>query len=128
MLEDLKKEGINFSIFDLRKKMIEGKLSGVSFCITGTFEIPRKVLTDILTKHGAVVVENLTQGTNFLIAGHDPSSKLEKANDHKIPVLHGLDKLEDRFPFLADQIEPMKLLTIKKTEKKKEAPKQQGLF
>lgn len=87
MLAALKNEGVNFAIFDLRRKVIEGKLSGCSFCITGTFEIPRKVLAEILQKHGAVVVDNLTQATNFLIAGNDPSSKIEKAKDNNILII-----------------------------------------
>ena len=73
-------------------------------------------------------MDNLTQATNFLIAGNDPSSKIEKAKENNILIIEGLDKLEARFPFLADDIEPMKLFAEKKAEKKKDLPKQQGLF
>lgn len=59
----------------------------MSFCITGTFEIPRKVLGDILAKHGGVVVDNVTQATHFLIVGNDPSSKVEKAGEYNIPLI-----------------------------------------
>ena len=121
------KEGVNFGIFDLRRKAIEGKLSGNCFCISGTFEIPRKVLADILIKHGGVVVDNITQGTHFLIVGANPSSKVDKAGEYNIPIIEGLEKLEQRFPFLADDIEPMKLFANKRAAAK-EAPKQQGLF
>lgn len=129
MLDALVKAGVNFSIFDLRRKNIEGKLSGKSFCITGTFEIPRKVIAEILTKHGAIVVDNLTQSTDFLIVGNDPSSKLDKAKEQQNTIIiEGLDKLETRYPFLTDDIQPMKLFAEQKEKKKKEMPKQQGLF
>lgn len=58
--------GVARNIFDT-KNIIKGKLTGIRFCITGTFALPRKVLNDILTKHGAVVSDALTAQTSFLI-------------------------------------------------------------
>ncbi|MBP6086280.1 BRCT domain-containing protein [Patescibacteria group bacterium] len=69
------------------KTVIKGKLTGISFCISGTFELPRKVLSDILSRHGAIVTESVTQQTSFLVVGENPSSKVAKAADYNIPTI-----------------------------------------
>ncbi|MEI7477077.1 MAG: BRCT domain-containing protein [bacterium] len=80
------KYGVSRNGFDT-KIAIKGKLTGQSFCITGTFALPRKVISDILTKHGARITETLTQQTSFLLVGEQPSSKLAKAQERNIPII-----------------------------------------
>ena len=87
--------------------------------------MPRKVISDILTRHGAVVTESVTQQTSFLLVGEDPSSKVAKAADYNIPTIEGLERLEQKFDFLKNDIAPMKLFA---KEKKVEKPKQDSLF
>jgi hypothetical protein len=36
-------------------------------CISGTFAIPRKILADIIAKHGGLVTDNITQQTTHLL-------------------------------------------------------------
>lgn len=107
------------------KTVLKGKLTGSSFCITGTFALPRKVIVDILTRHGALVTDNLTKQTTFLLVGEDPSSKLAKAQDDNIVIIEGLDRLQQKFDFLKNDIGSMQLFA---KEKKPDAPRQEGLF
>jgi DNA ligase (NAD+) len=86
ILERMAQKWVARNMFDT-KTIIKGKLTWVSFCISWTFGIPRKVLSDILSKHGAVVTENITQQTNFLVVGENPSSKVSKAQDYNIPIV-----------------------------------------
>lgn len=124
ILEKMAERWVAWNIFDTRNA-IKGKLTWSSFCISGTFEIPRKILSDILARHGAVVTENITQQTSFLIVGENPSSKVAKATDYNIPTIIWLDRLEQKFDFLKNDIAPMKLFG---KEKKPEKPKQDSLF
>lgn len=125
ILEKMADRWVAWNIFDT-KTVIKGKLTGISFCISGTFALPRKVISDILSKHGAVVTDNITQQTSFLLVGENPSSKVAKAQDYKIPILEWLERLEQKFDFLKNDIAPMKLFA--KESKKPEKPKQDSLF
>jgi BRCT domain type II-containing protein len=71
------------------------------------------------------VTENITQQTNFLVVGENPSSKVSKAQDYNIPIVEGIERLEQKFEFLKNDIAPMKLFA---KEKKIEKPKQDSLF
>lgn len=124
LLKQMSDSGVQRNNF-ANKTILKGKLTGISFCITGTFLLPRKVITDVLTKHGAVVSENLTKQTTFLLAGEEPSSKLKKAQDDNIPVIDWLDRLQQKFEFLKDDISSMQLFA---REKKPQMPKQEWLF
>lgn len=125
ILESMAARGVARNIFDT-KNIIKGKLTGIRFCITGTFALPRKVLNDILTKHGAVVSDALTAQTSFLIVWDDPSSKVTKAQNSNIPLIEWLDRLEQKFDFLKTDIGSMKLFA--KETKKPDVPKQEWLF
>lgn len=107
------------------KTTLKGKLTGTIFCITGTFALPRKIITDVLTKHGALVAETLTKQTSFLLVGDEPSSKVNKAQEENIPIIEWLDRLQQKFDFLKNDIGSMQLFAKAKTEKQ---PKQEGLF
>ena len=124
VLERMAEKWVAWNIFDT-KTIIKGKLTWVSFCISWTFELPRKILSDILSKHGAVVTENITQQTGFLVVWENPSSKVAKAQDYNIPIVEGIERLEQKFEFLKNDIAPMKLFA---KEKKVEKPKQDSLF
>jgi DNA ligase (NAD+) len=126
LLERMESRGVVWHVFDTSSQ-IKGKLSGIRFCITGTFALPRKVIADILSKHGAIIADAVTQQTSFVLVGEDSSSKVTKATDYGIPLIEWLDRLEQKFDFLKHDIGSMKLFSTK--EKKEEGkPVQSGLF
>lgn len=66
--------------------VVEGKLTGKSFCITGTLSKPRKYFEDIITKNGGNVT-SVKSGLSYLLVGEDAGSKLEKAKKLGISII-----------------------------------------
>jgi DNA ligase (NAD+) len=54
-------------------------LEGLRFVITGTLSKQREEIKDTLLKLGAEVGDMVSSKTNYLIAGENPGSKLQKA-------------------------------------------------
>ena len=78
LIERLKKMGVNTSRGEpIVKKDV---FMGDRFVITGSFErFTREQLTDLIEKHGGVVVASVSKNTNFILVGENPGSKLDKA-------------------------------------------------
>lgn len=71
-----------------------GKLSGFSFLITGTLPVKRDDAKDIIEKNGGKIMSSVSAKLNYLIAGDDPGSKLEKAQGLGVQVI-SWDKVLD---------------------------------
>ncbi|MDD4151967.1 MAG: NAD-dependent DNA ligase LigA, partial [Candidatus Gracilibacteria bacterium] len=66
-----------------------GKLSGLKFCITGSFEnISRDEIVKIIEENSGEFVSSVGKSTDFLIAGEKAGSKIAKAQDLGIKVLN----------------------------------------
>lgn len=86
ILETMATYGVARNVFTT-KHVIKGKLTGMRFVLTGNFALPRKVITDILKKHGALVTETMNHQVNYLLIGDDPSSKIAKAQQRNITCI-----------------------------------------
>ncbi len=87
-LESLKALGITIINPDFEGAEIQSRpLKGLLFVITGTLPVPRKELQDMILNLGGQVPASVSKNTNYLIAGEDPGSKLQKANSLKIPII-----------------------------------------
>lgn len=64
-----------------------GKLSGLSFLITGTLPIKRDDAKELVEQNGGKILGSVSSKLNYLIAGEDPGSKLEKAQGLGVTVL-----------------------------------------
>jgi DNA ligase (NAD+) len=63
-------------------------LSGKTFVITGTLPtLGREVLKEMLEAAGAKVAGSVSKKTNYLVAGSDAGSKLDKARELEVPIL-----------------------------------------
>ena len=62
-------------------------LKGLSFVITGTLPKPRKEVEDLIEKHGGHPSSALSAKTDFLIAGEEPGSKLQKAKSLEVRTI-----------------------------------------
>jgi DNA ligase (NAD+) len=62
-------------------------------CITGTFDLPRPELSQLLQLKGYQVVTAVTKKTTLLLAGLDPGSKVEKATKMKIKIINNYKEL-----------------------------------
>lgn len=63
-------------------------LSGNKFVVTGRFEtLSRAEITALIEKHGAKVAGSVSKNTDFVVAGEDAGSKLDKAQALGVTVL-----------------------------------------
>ena len=64
------------------------KLSGKKFVITGRFEeLSRNEVTELVEKNGGSVAGSVSKKTDYVVAGEDAGSKLDKAQVLGVPVL-----------------------------------------
>jgi len=67
---------------------VESKLNNKIFVVTGTLQnMTRSQTKQTLEKMGAKVTSAITSKTDFLIAGSNPGSKLQKAKDINVKIL-----------------------------------------
>ncbi|MCX7705904.1 MAG: NAD-dependent DNA ligase LigA [bacterium] len=86
LIQRLKRAGITTEQKELTRS--EGKLSGIKFVITGTLKnYTREEMKTQLKRLGARVSENISKDTNFLIAGENPGTKLERAKKLGIKII-----------------------------------------
>ena len=93
-----------YSGLEIRKSMIEelidsleiieegdapnkGKLSGSTFCVTGTMSKSRKEVQLAIKGEGGKVVSSVSANLDYLVAGENAGSKLEKAEKLGVKVL-----------------------------------------
>lgn len=91
-IDELLELGVKPKYTDKSKK--EQKLEDLTFVITGTMKMPRKEVTEILTKEGAKVTGSVSKNTDYLLMGENPGSKYDKAKELGIKTI-SLDELID---------------------------------
>jgi DNA ligase (NAD+) len=89
-LEELETAGKGLNIHSTKLSHVEGKLTGQTICITGTFQISRPNIKTQLEDLGAKVVDNVTTKTTILLAGQEAGSKLAKAKKLGIRIVENL--------------------------------------
>lgn len=61
---------------------------GKTFCLTGTLtKYTRQEATELIAKYGGTVVNGVTKKTDFLLAGEEAGSKLEKAKAAGVKIV-----------------------------------------
>ncbi len=84
LVQKLKDRGVKMTI---DKKKSGGSLEGLNICVTGKLEHPRDHYTAIIEANGGKFVSSVSKTTNYLLAGSDCGSKLEKAEKLGVPVI-----------------------------------------
>jgi DNA ligase (NAD+) len=85
MLKHLVELGVNVS--QIRRSM-EGPLSGKSFLITGTLPVKRDEAKDLIEANGGKILSSVSSKLNFLVAGDDPGSKIDKAKNAGVTIIN----------------------------------------
>ena len=86
LIEKLKLAGVNMEHHEAAD-MTE-KLSGKKFVVTGKFEaLSRNDVTELIEKNGGTAAGSVSKKTDYVIAGEDAGSKLDKAQSLGVPVL-----------------------------------------
>lgn len=92
LIESLKKLGVNTDYISRTYVTIENKDSEYyqkSFCITGSFDIPRDKIKELLIqKYDVNVTNSVNKTTDYLIVGENGGSKLEKAQKLGIKLIY----------------------------------------
>ena len=86
LLERLKSYGVNMT----KEKVVTGVgiFTGKTFVITGTLpSMGRKEAAELIESYGGKVTGSVSKKTDYLLAGDNAGSKLEKANSLGIAVL-----------------------------------------
>ena len=92
LLEELKAEGVN-TVMPKTEKESE-TFSGLTFCITGTLPtMKRSEMEALIEKNGGKLI-SVAKKLNYLVAGENAGSKLEKAQSLGIAVLSEEEVLE----------------------------------
>ena len=63
------------------------KLSGKSFCLTGTLSKKRKDYEALIRQHGGIVKSAVSKSLDYLVVGQAPGSKEAKAKQFGIPCI-----------------------------------------
>jgi len=91
-LEELKSLGLAMTNPDYStsaKKHLP--LEGLTFVITGTMPKPRKEIEDMIEANGGHVSSSVSRSTDYLLAGDQPGSKLEKARSLGVAAISYAD-------------------------------------
>lgn len=88
---ELKNVGVNL---DYVSSSESNKLSGLKFVITGKLNNPRSYYVGIIESNGGKVISQISNSTDYLLAGKEAGSKLEKAKKNNISVINE-DNFED---------------------------------
>jgi len=97
ILEKLRKSGV----WPREKAQISvsetpGNLRDLTFVVTGSLvEFTREGVKEFIKSHGGKVSESISKNTDYLVAGENPGSKLDKARTLGVPIIDeaGLRKL-----------------------------------
>jgi DNA ligase (NAD+) len=86
LLEKLRIAGVNFS--EPQQVAAGGALAGKTVVITGTLPtLTRTHATEVVEKAGGRVTSSVSRSTNFVVAGEEAGSKLEKARTLGVEVI-----------------------------------------
>jgi len=86
LVNRLRAAGLSFQGEKEKKKT--GPLTKLNFVITGTLPtLKREEAKDLIEKAGGKVVGSVSAKTNYLLAGEEAGSKLDKARDLNVPVI-----------------------------------------
>jgi len=92
VLKSLKESGLAFEKEE--EEMISSVLEGKKIVLTGTLPtLTRKEAAELIEKHGGTTTSSVSKNTDYVLAGENAGSKLEKAKKHDISVLNEDDFL-----------------------------------
>ncbi|HZV06480.1 MAG TPA: NAD-dependent DNA ligase LigA [Gemmataceae bacterium] len=87
IIQDLRDAGVKLTE-DVKPKVTSGPLTGKTVVVTGTLQnYSRKEIEDIIALHGGKATSSVSKKTNYVVAGDEAGSKLDKARQLGVKVL-----------------------------------------
>jgi DNA ligase (NAD+) len=88
LIERLRSAGLNFESALYQPAVTRGRLAGKTFVLTGTLpSMTREEATALIESLGGKVSGSVSRKTDFVLAGEDAGSKLEKARQLGVTVI-----------------------------------------
>lgn len=88
VINKLKKAGVNMKSLKKEKDVEDQRLQGLTFVLTGTLEeYSRKAAKEIVESLGGKVTGSVSKKTDYVLAGENPGSKIDKANELGIKII-----------------------------------------
>lgn len=85
LIDHLRAHGV---VMSFENKVKSQKLGGKTFVLTGTLEnYTRGEASEIIESMGGKVTSSVSKNTDFVLAGEDPGSKIDKANKLGVKVI-----------------------------------------
>jgi DNA ligase (NAD+) len=85
LIEKLKAAGVRMD--EPVERAEHSTLAGRTFVITGTHTRSRKEISTLIERHGGRVAGSVSRSTDYLVAGENPGSKLDRANELGVKVI-----------------------------------------
>lgn len=89
-IAELIKLGITF---EEKKRVAGGKLSGLSFVVTGTLPVKRDEAHAMIEENGGKLLSGVSSKLNYLVVGEDGGSKIDKAESLGVKMISWNDFL-----------------------------------
>ncbi len=86
LLTALRDRGLNFGDATAPKRA-EGRFTGTTWVLTGALSIPRDEAADQIRAQGGKVTSSVSKKTDYVVAGTEAGSKLEKAQRLNLKIL-----------------------------------------
>jgi DNA ligase (NAD+) len=86
LIERLRSAGLQFEYRTRRRH--GGPLAGLTFVLTGTLSMSREEARQRIEAAGGKVISAVSKKTSYVVAGEDPGSKLDKARELGVEIIH----------------------------------------
>jgi DNA ligase (NAD+) len=86
LIEALRRHGLNFG-HKGEAEALSNKLAGTTWVITGTLSRPRDYFEGLIRQHSGRITSSISKKTNYLLAGEEAGSKLQKARQLGVQVI-----------------------------------------
>jgi DNA ligase (NAD+) len=90
LIEALRRHGLNFGGQEGAPK-VDDRLEGTTWVITGTLSKPREAFAELIRSHGGRLASSVSGKTDFLLAGEEAGSKLDKARTLNVRIVKAAD-------------------------------------
>jgi DNA ligase (NAD+) len=88
VIEKLRKAGVWPRRAASARRGGRSPLAGKTFVLTGTLPgLTREQAKELIVEHGGRVTDSVSARTDYLVAGGEPGSKLDKARSLRVPIL-----------------------------------------